>query len=73
MPFMKRFFKFILTCSLLFCMLISFPKLVKAGDPDPGCDPLNPGCPIDGGLTALLVIGAGYGIKKVRDSRKSEE
>jgi hypothetical protein len=72
---MKRFFKFILTFSLLFCMLISFPKLVKAddGDPDPGCDPLNPGCPIDGGLTALLVIGAGYGIKKVRDSRKSEE
>ena len=39
---------------------------------DPGCDPLDPACPIDGGLALLLAAGAGYGIKKVRDARKQE-
>ena len=42
------------------------------GDPgDGGCDPVDPGCPIDGGLSALLVVGAGYGIRKVRQARKT--
>ncbi|MEO6681603.1 MAG: hypothetical protein ABIN48_02155 [Ginsengibacter sp.] len=40
---------------------------------DPGCDPLDPKCPIDGGLSALLVLGAGYGIRKVRKARKAAE
>lgn len=40
-------------------------------NPDPSCDPSDPNCPIDGGVTALLAIGAAYGIKKVRDSRKA--
>jgi len=39
------------------------------GPPDPCTDPLDY-CPIDSGLSALLVIGVGYGIKKVIDSRK---
>ena len=30
----------------------------------------NPNIPIDGGISALLVAGAGYGIKKIYDSRK---
>lgn len=38
---------------------------------DPGCDTLDPGCPIDGGLSALLVLGAGYGIRRVRKARKT--
>lgn len=29
----------------------------------------NPNVPIDGGLTALLVAGAGYGIKKINEKR----
>ena len=41
------------------------------GNPDPSCDPGDPRCPIDGGVTALLAVGAVYGIKKVRDSRKA--
>ena len=42
-----------------------------AGDLPPGeCDPLDPTCPIDGGLSALLAIGVGYGIRKVRQARK---
>lgn len=49
---------------------IMIPQLGFAQS-EPGCDPLNPACPIDGGLSALLAIGVGYGIKKIRDSRKA--
>lgn len=33
----------------------------------------NPNIPIDGGISALLAAGAGYGIKKLNDKRKSEK
>ena len=52
---------------LLFIMLPS----IALAQIDGGCDPSDPGCPIDGGLSALLVIGAGYGIRKVRQARKT--
>ncbi len=54
-------------------LIIMMPMFVMAGEGpgDGGCDPLDPKCPIDGGLSALLVLGAGYGIKKVRDARKA--
>jgi hypothetical protein len=29
--------------------------------------------PIDGGLSLLLAAGVGYGVKKIRDSRKKKE
>lgn len=32
--------------------------------------PAPPATPIDGGLTALLVAGGIYGLKKLRDSRR---
>lgn len=32
----------------------------------------NPNVPIDGGLSALLIAGAGYGIKKINDKRKEK-
>jgi hypothetical protein len=38
--------------------------------PDPGCDPLDPACPIDGGLSLLIAAGIGIGAKKAYDSRK---
>lgn len=33
----------------------------------------NPNIPIDGGISALLVAGAGYGIKKLNDRRNSDK
>ena len=57
---------------LLFIMIVLVPAIVMAqGGGTEGCDPLDPTCPIDGGLSALLAIGAGYGIKKIRDARKA--
>ena len=32
----------------------------------------NPNIPIDGGLSALLVAGAGYGLKKIRDKKNEQ-
>jgi len=52
------------------CIFLCQPTIVHA-QPD-GCqDPLDGDCPIDNGVLALLAIGAGYGIKKVVDSRKA--
>ena len=64
--YLKRFLYIV--CILLIIML---PMFVMADPGDGSCDPLDPSCPIDGGLSALLVLGAGYGIKKVRDARKA--
>jgi len=58
-------------------MFVCSPALVKAdpGDPsDPPCvgpDPQTGECPIDSGLLLLIAAGAGYGIKKVVDSRNA--
>lgn len=43
-------------------LLISWPALAQGAPP---------ATPIDGGLTLLLVAGGAYGIKKLRDKRKS--
>ena len=32
--------------------------------PDAGCDPLDPACPIDGGISLLIAAGIGLGAKK---------
>jgi len=38
---------------------------------DPNCDPLDPACPIDGGITLLIAAGIGLGAK--RALKKSNE
>ena len=57
------------TVIIIFCL----PALAHA-QVDPGCDPaVDPACvPIDGGLGFLIAAGVGYGVKKVRDSRKKQ-
>jgi hypothetical protein len=54
---------------LLFVFLL-LPGLVHA-QPGPGCVPDDEYCPIDGGLVALIAVGVGYGVKKIRDPKKS--
>ena len=67
---MKRFRHLFLPVCLLIICFIFLPALVQA-QPNPCTDP-EVYCPIDGGLTALLAVGVGYGIKKVREARKSQ-
>lgn len=51
--------------------------LAWAGFSDNPPPPFNPGdpspIPVDGGVSLLLAAGAAYGIKKVRDKKKSKE
>ena len=58
--------KLLLLLSVFFVSSLSYAQA-----PDPGPDPGDPGggVPLDAGLTALLVAGAGYGVKKAYDYR----
>lgn len=67
---MKHITKSLSFISIVFILILCLPVFVQA-QPVGGCDPLDPGCPIDGGLSALLAIGVGYGIKKVRDIKRA--
>lgn len=62
--------------ALMVCLL-SMPAVTLALGPggpiDPGCDPLDPACPIDGGLSLLIAAGVGLGAKKAYDSRKKNK
>jgi len=69
---MKLFQKWWFIFIFFLVTFISFPALVNA-QVDPSCDPGDPTCPIDGGLSALLAIGVAYGIKKYKDTKKHPE
>lgn len=57
--------------TVLMIVFLCVPSLLHA-QPDPGCDPDDPLCPIDGGVSFLLAAGVAYGIKKVKDFRKEK-
>lgn len=69
---MKSIFKKI-TIAVIVAAFFSLPLVSRADPPGGGCDPLDPTCPIDGGITALLVLGAGYGISKIKKSSKDDK
>jgi hypothetical protein len=60
-------------------MFLSMEVYAQNGDEDPGPPPVDGGgpgdpdaeIPFDGGLSLLLVAGAGYGAKKAADHRKA--
>ena len=50
------------TIALLFAIIL--PLNTSAAPPDPTCDPLDPACPIDGGISLLIAAGIGLGAKR---------
>ena len=40
---------------------------------DPGCNPLDPLCPIDGGVSLLIAAGIGLGAKKAYQERNKKK
>ncbi len=66
--------KMVLNRAFLITLFIVSSLSLLAQPPGPpegdcfGSDPMDE-CPIDGGVGALLIVGVGYGIKKVRESR----
>lgn len=67
---MKKSYKPLAYLFLLMLVFVLLPELTHA-QPGGGCPP-DEVCPIDGGLVALIAIGVGYGIKKIRYYKKTE-
>ncbi|HAN66597.1 MAG TPA: hypothetical protein DCQ34_10290 [Chitinophagaceae bacterium] len=61
---------YVLLAGLLMLGLLFNPLKTTAQLPDPGCDPLDPACPIDGGLSLLIAAGIGIGAKRAYDQKK---
>lgn len=70
---MNRFKKYLLMFGLILATVF-FSPMISNGQPppDPGCDPLNPACPIDGGLSLLIAAGISIGAKKAYELKKKQ-
>ena len=52
---------------ILFLPCIGHSQPLPGDPPPPPCtNPDDPGCPIDGGLSLMIVAGVGYGVRKYR-------
>lgn len=67
---MRRIKKYVLMTGMVLLASIAQPIKSTAQVSDPGCDPLDPLCPIDGGLSLLIAAGIGLGAKKAYDNKK---
>ena len=61
---------FFLLIFFVFSLSVFLPETALCLPPDPGgeCDPADPLCPIDSGLTILLAMGAGIGMLRKKQS-----
>jgi hypothetical protein len=62
---MNKINKVQLVLVVLFGLTFLFPLISSAQPIDPGCDPADPLCPIDGGLSILIATGIGLGARKL--------
>lgn len=60
----KKILTLCLITALFSVPMISFAQI------DPGCDPDDPACPIDGGIGLLIAAGIGLGAKKAYQQQK---
>ncbi len=67
---MSTLSKQVLTIGVVILICLIQPVTGFAQVVDPGCDPLDPACPIDGGLSLLIAAGIGIGAKKAYNKRK---
>ncbi len=71
---MNRFRKYVLILPIVFLASLVSPLKSNAqgGPTDPGCDPLDPACPIDGGVSLLIAAAIGIGAKKAYNQKKKD-
>lgn len=67
---MKRIKKYVFVTGMVLLISLIQPMKVNSQVVDPGCDPLDPTCPIDGGLSLLIAAGIGIGAKKAYNRKK---
>ena len=57
---------------LVIMFMLAMPMLTNA-QIDPGCNPDDPACPIDGGLSLLIAAGIGIGARKAYLGKKEQK
>ncbi len=67
---MNRFKKITLVLVIIIAIAFIFPTSTFAQVIDPGCDPSDPACPIDGGISLLIAAGIGLGAKRAMAKKK---
>jgi hypothetical protein len=65
--------RLLLPLVLFFVIVIANQALAMAPPPPPPPAAGGPQVPIDGGISLLILAGAGYGAKKIYDSRKKNK
>lgn len=55
---------------ILICIML---PTIGFAQVDPGCDPFDPLCPIDGGVSLLIAAGIGLGAKKAYQERNKKK
>jgi hypothetical protein len=70
---MKRNHIFSILSILLICILMPTIGFAQIDPGDPGCNPLDPLCPIDGGVSLLIAAGIGLGAKKAYQERNKKK
>ena len=69
---MKRIKKYVFVTGMVILISMIQPIKGTAQVVDPGCDPLDPLCPIDGCVSLLIAAGIGLGAKKAYDKKKKQ-
>jgi hypothetical protein len=69
---MKRNYIFSILTIILVCMMLPSIGFAQVVDNDPSCDPFDPLCPIDGGVSLLIAAGIGLGAKKAYQERNKK-
>ena len=62
--------KIIFLMSIFITLAVFSPMTTMAAPPDPDCDPLDPACPIDGGISILVIAGIGLGARRALKNQK---
>jgi hypothetical protein len=70
---MEQFRKSLILFGLVLLVGMIYPMISLAQLPDAGCDPLDPACPIDGGVSLLIAAGIGLGARKAYQARKQSK
>jgi hypothetical protein len=63
---MKKNTRALIHISLSVLILLLFFPVIADAQPGIPCDPLDPACPIDGGLLVLISAGIGLGAKRFK-------
>lgn len=71
---MTNMVKKVLAALVIFAVIMLVNPLKGIGQvSDPSCDPMDPSCPIDGGVSLLIAAGVGIAARKAYLEKKKRD